>query len=679
MKLSALGLAAPLALALAADPAVALAADAANSRFERPLRPAGAGPNRAALDSALLAGARPIRYAGDGAEDPPVGGLEDLRLVDAAGAEVPYLLMLPTAAERRTIRGEILPIPATKVESGFEVDLGAVENVDRLTLDGLPAPFLKRYRLEGSGDRRRWTTLVADGTLFDLPEEGLSLLTGSFAAGPFRYLRWIWNDADSARAPRPRSAAARTLARAEPPAPATIRLEAERRVSEPRVSRFHLRLPGRGLPIAALALEVEPGDLSRVARVTEPRLGPATVEPVELGEAMLRRSSRDGGVAAALEIPIARPQGDALDLVVEDGDNGPLRRIGVSARLRPLPWIYFESRDGAPLVARYGGPETSAPRYDLEASRRAATVTAAAQAIWGEPSPARAAPAIGTELAPLPLGGELPRARFLYERALPATGPGLRRVPLDAAVLAHSRDLGDLRLATAEGRQAPYLLERRAEPLEVPAAIAPWDPQASPAAPEAPAASSRYAVLLPFAGLPSSRLAIATRARVFARDVRVFASGRDAGSGRPEWRLLARLDWRHADPEGDTPELTIELPRLASDRLLLEVDEGDNSPLPISAARLLLPSWQLRFFATGGPLRLLYGDPALASPRYDLELLAPRLVGVEGEDLALPAERALATAERGARSGAWFWIGLVAAVLALLALLARLLLADGPR
>ncbi len=647
--------------------------DSDGFRYERPLRPGAPGPNRVALDAAILAGAKPVRYAGSGAEDPPVAGLEDLRLFDAAGVEVPYLLMLPEARERRTIHGTLLAIPVSKIESGFEVDLGKVENVDRLTLYGLPSPLLKRYRLEGSGDRQRWITLVAEGTLFDLPEEKLTLLTAAFPAGPYRFLRWTWNDSNSGRVHPPAVVEARTLARSEPPAPSTLRLAVERRPSEPRVSRFHVRLPGRGLPVGALVLEVAPGDLLRVARVSEPRLGAGTVEPALLGEVVLRRSSRAGGVAAALAIPIAPPTEPGVDLMVEDGDSGPLQLAGVVARLRTLPWIYFESRDGDPVVARYGKPSARAPRYDLEASRAGAASAAASAATWGEVTTATSSDGGEAGVAAPPLGGPLTVAAFRYERLLAAAGEGLHHLPLDAAVLAHSRNLADLRLATPDSRQVPYLLERRDEPLEERLELAPWSDSMRPAAPTTAGVASRYILDLPFPGLPAARLAIATSARVFSRTVTLRALGEDSAAGTARWSTIARLDWRHAAPEIDPPELLIELPRLATARLLLEVEEGDNRALPLSGARLLLPSWRLRFFGAGSGLRLLYGDPALAAPRYDLALLAPRLVGVEGAEMVLPGERALTSADTTARSGRWFWIGLVGAVAVLLGLLARLL------
>lgn len=649
---------------------------------ERPLHPGARGANRIALDVDLLTRAKPVRYAADGADALPSGGLEDLRLFDAAGRELPYLLMLPGLARERDLDGAILAIPASKRESGFEVDLGQIENVDRLTLAGLASPLLKRYRLEGSGDRSHWVILVAEGTLFDLPGEGLQLLAADFTSGPYRYLRWTWDDATSGRVRPPSSARARLRERAEPPPPTMVRLAMERRPSEPRVSRFHLRMPGRGLPVAALLLDIGPGDLLRRARVTEPRLGGAgaagakgsdTIEPALLGEATLRRSSHGGSVAAALALAIAPPRETGLDLEVDDGDSGPLRLEGVVARLRPLPWIYFESPDGGEVLARYGRPAAAAPRYDLEASRGAAATAAAATARWGEPRLMSAAAAGAPAVAEPPAGGALATEGFLFERALAEVGVGLQQLPLDAAVLAHSHALADLRLATADGQQVPYLLELRAEPLELGLTLqAAADDRAGPARPTAEAVS-RYAIALPFAGLPAGRLALATSARVFDRELVLRTSERDRATGGERWRTLAQLAWRHADPELAAPELAIDLPALAGDRLLLEVEEGDNRPLPLSAARLLLPSWQLRFFGTGLPLRLLYGEPRLASPRYDLALLAPRLVGVEGDELALPAERPLAAGSDSPSSGRWFWFGLVAAVVVLLGLLVRLL------
>src|SRR5688572_9300966 len=161
-------------------------------RFQRTLTPGGPGPNRVAVDVPLLVGAaRPtLRLAPDGSGQNwmAVGGLGDIRIFDR-GTEVHYLLIAPPVAVATWRGGNVLPIAATDSTSGFEIDLGVPVESDRLRLIGLPAPFLKRVRLEGSGDRARWTLLVADGTLFDLPNEALRATELDYSRGEYRYLR----------------------------------------------------------------------------------------------------------------------------------------------------------------------------------------------------------------------------------------------------------------------------------------------------------------------------------------------------------------------------------------------------------------------------------------------------------------------------------------------------------
>jgi hypothetical protein len=109
---------------------------------------------------------------------------------------------------------------------------------------------------------------------------------------------------------------------------------------------------------------------------------------------------------------------------------------------------------------------------------------------------------------------------------------------------------------------------------------------------------------------------------------------------------------------------------------VVAVNDGDNAPLAISA-RLLLPSYRLRFFHPGPALALLFGAD-VAAPQYDLALLAPRLRAAAAREVTLePLAAGSAEAwagpapSRGMRLA--FWIVLGAAVVGLLALVARLL------
>lgn len=646
-----------------------------SARYERRVQPGGAGANRLPLDAAVLAGAKPFRVqrvnSSAGLAAIGEGGAGDLRLYDSAGVEVPYLLVMPQV-EARWREGRLLRVAPTRETSGFEVDLEALLPVDRVLLDGLPAPFLKRVRLEGSGDRTRWTVLAADATLFDLPAEGLEQTSLDFAAGSYRYLRFTWDDRATSRMPRPRHVEVRIASPTEGPAPLRAPVRVERRASEPGKSRFRLRLPGAHLPIVALELDVSAERVMRTARVSEGRLAGGQVVPAELGSATLRRAVRGGVSASALRIPIAPPTEAELELVVDDGNNPPLGITSVNAVFATLPFIYFESASGAPLVARYGDERLSAPQYDLEAVRDRVPSTTMVEARWEEAKEAKPVAATTGDLLPT-AGGAIDASRFRFARAIPLGKPGLATLQLDAAALAHGT-LSDLRIATAEGKQVPYLLERLDAPLTVALTL-----ERVPDARDG-GAKSRYRVKLPYEGLPESRLVLRTDARVFDRRVSVevepspsSSDARPRGVGREGRREVASAKWVNTDPETPAGALTLELPALASAGLTLLVDEGDNAPLPIRDASLLLPNYRLRFVRDGRTsMSLLYGRPDLAPPRYDLALVAPRLLGAAAED-AVPNPEGEAVPVTGITPTVVFWVALGVAVAALLALIVRLL------
>jgi hypothetical protein len=672
--------------ALSAGVAASAGAEGREPRFraERPVLPGSTGPNRLEPDAALLGDAAPLAYE-PGIEAGELGGyrdgLADLRLFDAAGREVPYLLMAPPSRASEWRSGQLLPIAATKTESGFEVDFGpASRTVDRVRIAGLPAPLLKRFRLEGSGDRSRWTLLVAEGTLFDLPEDHLRRLDVDFPAGDFRYLRLTWDDRSSARTPLPRQVEARLVQTIDAGPPSHVPVRFERRPSEPGKSRFRLHLPAARLPVVALILDVPGGPggpLLRPAIVTEGHLKAgdgSEITPLRLGGATLRRAVHDGLSASDLRIPLAAlPDGPDLELTVDDGSNPPLQVAGVTAELAPLPWIYFEAAGTAPLTARFGDREASPPRYDLEALRDQAARARTAAARWGEVRTLEPQEKAATA-SPLPaLGAPVDSSKFRYRRRIPAGAPGLNALLLDAAVLSRSPGFADLRIAGSQGRQVPYLLERLDEPmsLSLPAL-------ARQAKKGDPPSLSRYTVELPYPSLPAARLVLATTARVFERDVRLVEVHEAPASARepqePGEQTVAQAAWRHADPETPAPQLTLELPSSPAARFDLLVEEGDNAPLPLAPPRLLLPANRLRFFSPAAdPLTLLYGQPGLQPPRYDLSLLAPRLLGEAAHEITLGPESPQGPEpDAAATEKKIFWGALVGAVLVLLVILGRL-------
>ena len=634
--------------------------------FERPIETTGQGPRRLAVDVPLLTGAQP--------------SLADLRVFDASGAAVPYILFRSPVRQQDWTIGEVLPIAATDKTSGFEADFHSAQPIDAVRVIGLKPPFLKRLVVEGSGDREHWTMLASEATLFDLPDQGLQRIEVAFLHGSYRYVRVTWDDRNSGRVSLPSRVQGRHQAGLVPPPPLTVRVPAERRGREPGRSRYRINLPGPHLPVTAVDVIVPPDvHVFRPAAVRESRLSGMNVQPADLGRARLTQVAHDGVVAGAMRIPIEPPAEPQIDLVVEDGNNPPLDVRSVAIVFDELPWIYFEA-PGGPLVARYGDPSANPPSYDLEATRNAVRIESVADAAWG--TPRRTAPPAerGALAASAPDPGPvLDPNLFKVRRTIPDGPAGLVALLVDADALAQSRGpdarFADLRIIDAANRQVPYVVERRDEPLELPVSIERRSPRVSEPATVAGRGRSSYLVRLPERNLPAAQLVIETSARVFQRGAELAVERPPDRSHRGAWReVLARTTWSHMENDEAASALILRLPKVGVDEVWLSIDEGDNSPLPLTGARLLLPSYRVRFYRRpGSTLRLVYGRSDLAAPQYDLALLAPQVLGVEAQELA-----AAPSSPGGGGSAAefisrrTFWIFLASAVLVLLGLIVRL-------
>ncbi|MDQ3950723.1 MAG: hypothetical protein M3282_10290, partial [Gemmatimonadota bacterium] len=402
-----------------------------------------------------------------------------------------------------------------------------------------------------------------------------------------------------------------------------------------------------------------------------------------LGEAILRRSVRGNATAANLRIPVTPPSEAELELVIDDGSNPPLDLAGVTAIFAPLPYIYFESGRGEALTARYGHPRLLVPRYDLEAARDSVHTIAMTLARWGEPRERTPIAAAAPEAVSLHhTGAAIDPRTFRWTRTIRPGEPGLTALTLDAAVLAHSR-IADVRIARADGRQVPYIVERLEEPLRLDLPAPEFTPAPSAtgsdfSTPDLGRTQSYYRLRFPYDSLPASRLVLTTVARVFRRQLRVEVVRPPAlnDGRRGRWReTVASSPWSHADEGTPALPLTLELPAMQSAEAYLVVEEGDNSPLPIAPPTLLLPTYRLRFYRDRADpaLSLLYGHPGLVAPTYDIALLAPELVGATAVEVAPGGESVGAAAAAGRISRIVFWAVLGIAVVAMIALIGRLL------
>jgi hypothetical protein len=98
---------------------------------------------------------------------------------------------------------------------------------------------------------------------------------------------------------------------------------------------------------------------------------------------------------------------------------------------------------------------------------------------------------------------------------------------------------------------------------------------------------------------------------VFKRPIQVAVEREADRQRRDPWiETLGTAMWVHADQDTPAPALVMPLPTVDAKQMLLILEEGDNTPLPIGGARVLLSAYRMRLFRERGQsLRSRTGAP----------------------------------------------------------------------
>ncbi|MGD2113947.1 MAG: hypothetical protein PVG07_02775 [Acidobacteriota bacterium] len=452
----------------------------------------------------------------------------------------------------------------------------------------------------------------------------------------------------------------------------------------------------RGLVPDLLALETATPAFSRRVEVWDE--GPGAVDAA-LGSTTLYRVPAVATVEN-LEIPLYPARGDRLRLVIHDGDSPPLEEpVFRAAVRRPALLFGLESAGEEPAgTLLFGGGRAYRPHYDLAALQAALAATRTPDGAGGEEGPISSAAAHivrslvdPDRLAPARLGpieanprhdpspalafahrpgAPVDAALYRHRRSLQATpsGDGLSSLPLTPEDLARARaDLGDLRIVDPRARQWAYLVERGAERdlRELPAERVASERRGL----------SRYEIDLPARPATVDRLIVDCSAAFFDRPFTLRGTPPGAGSEDAQTLVRGRLRRRVGDPR----PVTLAFPAARIDRLVLEIEDGDDAPLEIRRVEGRFPLPTLYFPAPQGEYALLLGNPEGEAPRYELTrardlVLAvtaePARTGPLGENPEYRAGRRLLSKEGVQRLLLWAALG--AAVLALAFLTLRL-------
>lgn len=607
-------------------------------------------------------------------------GLADLRVLGPDGREVASLLDRelrfdqPAPAPRRLHPRTFTPTPAGDttqllIETGTDAPLAAIELATSV------AYFFKAAHADISEDGKEWQSVDAAVPIFrQFGAEQLRLPLGGRRAAYVRVTIDEYRSRPIAFSgafvvPRPGPVAA-----AQPvttPVDATV----THRDEFAGETVLTVTLPGRNLPLAALAFDVSDALFMRRVSVAIREAQGGVPGERTLATGTLYRVALDGSPARAqLELPVDfAPNTRELLVHIHNGDSPPLGIGGVQARIQPVHLRFNATTAGTHLLLS-GNPQAEPPRYDLAAfaaeMRRAAAATIKPGPLTDIPDYHPRATLAGPPLPDIPLAGApLDDRDWSAHRAVRIDKPGVQELELDPATLAGARpNLEDVRLIR-EGHQVPYVLERPALARALTLAAA-MEPDAKRPG------LSRWRLALPHAGLPLRRVVLTSRTPLFSRTFRLYEK-LTSPEGRAIEHTLAAGDWSRTPDPGVPETRAFDIAeRPQGDALWLETENGDNAPISLDAVQATYPVARLIFKTDAADgVAVVYGNPKTTAPHYDLSLVSSRLLTAPRVVATLDAAPATAASGHAAwlHSNAVFWAALALVVVVLLVVVAKLL------
>ncbi len=595
--------------------------------------------------------------------------LEDLRLHDDTGNELPFAIERPVPASKAAPSAKSFSISLNPNATVITLETGLPQPLDGVTLETPATSFLKPITIEGSADGKRWQPLAQGQPIFR-QSSGANQLRLAFPAGSWPWLRLTVDDQRSQPIPFTGARVHGAAAEATPsePLPVTI-TERQENLGE---TRFTLNLGGANLDLAALHFETTEPIFTRSVTLAVPQVLEDSVREQTVAQGVIYRVASDGQAASTnLSVSLeTQVRSRELLVLIRNQDSPPLPLSAVRAERRPV-YLVFQARAPGVHHLLAGNNLCPAPRYDL-AALGASLKSAVVSPIKFSPladnpnyRPPEVLPGLDAE------GPALDVSDWKFRKEVRLARAGAQQLELDLQVLAHAQPgFADLRLVRA-GRQVPYILERTSIRREL-------TPRVTATNDAKDKTLSRWVLELPEKRLPITRLTCATRNPLFQRNVTLYEAATDE-RGEKYRRPLTSVAWTQTPGRASQEfNLTFDTP-LQSDTLFLETHNGDNPPI-------LLEKFQLSYSATrvlfkgkpGDAAFLYYGNPRASAPRYDLSLVAGQLLAAEKFPGALANAEQLkksAWAERGVpgRGGFVLWGILGVVVVGLLIVISRLL------
>lgn len=595
--------------------------------------------------------------------------MEDLRLHDSAGNEVPYAIerRIPEANPFQNAKSFQVSLTANRTVVMFET--GLTRPLDTVRLETPSEDFIKPVKIEGSADSKRWQLLGQGQSIFRLPD-GANKLDVFLPAHVWRWLRLTVDDRRTLAIP---FTGARVRATAAAPAPTELlpATVAERDES-PGETRLVIHLGAANLYLAAVRIETEEPLFTREITLAVPRIYQDGVREQSIGKGTVYRVVIDDqktakNLSVSLESIVHSSE---LVVIISNRDSPPLSINAIGIDRRPVSLVFLAKHAGDYIL--YSGDDgCSAPHYDL-ATLDVNFKTLAASPIVLPPlvdNPDYHAPEVLAGIDAV--GSSLDVSAWKFSKPVKLSRDGPQELELDLDVLAHaSPRFADLRLLQG-GNQVPYIVEHTSISRSLAPSVTSDKSVKDPKV-------SRWILKLPNSGLPVNRLSCSSQSPLFSREVTLYEE-RTNRHGRQRRQRLGNARWRRT-PEGENRDFALVLEHSPQgNTIFLETHNGDNPPIALKNFRLFYPATRILFKAkVKDKLSLYYGNPRVSAPQYDLAMVAGQLIAANKAAAKLAAEMRL-------RESSWserkiignkkvvFWGMLALVVVVLLTIISRLL------
>ncbi|MGD0252604.1 MAG: DUF3999 family protein [Verrucomicrobiota bacterium] len=595
--------------------------------------------------------------------------LEDLRLYDDAGNELSYLIERPVPVVKVVQNVKSFRVSLNQNNTVIVLETGLTQPLDDVALETPASGFLKPVLVEGSADGKRWQMLAQGQPIFRQPD-GANRLHVFFPAGTWPWLRLTVDDQRTP--PIPFTGARIRVAVSEPAPGEWMPVTIAERHENPGETRLALDLGAANLSIASIQIETAEPLFTRHATLAVPQVAEDTVREQAVGQGVIYRVAIEGQPASeSLSVPLGgQVRSRELLLFIQNQDSPPLPITAVRVERRPV-YLVFLARQAGAYHLLTGNSHCDAPSYDLAALGMNLKSVAVAPLKLSPPSdnpnyrPPEVLPGIEET------GAALDVTAWKYRKPVKIAHDGAQQLELGLDVLAHAQpDFQDLRLLHGSN-QVPYIIERTSISRSLAPAVMATNDSKDPKL-------SRWIIKLPQANLPVTRLSCITRTALFQRDLTLYEELTDE-RGEKYRHNLSGVSWiQKPDRKSKEFFLTLDGP-LQSDTLFLETHNGDNPPIELDEFQFFYPATRVLFKARpDDELFLYYGNPRVASPSYDLSLVAGQLLAADKATASLAAEQQLRKSswrehEIPGTGGVVFWGILALVVVVLLIIISRLL------